>query len=63
MINRKVFFDQYKKNLDPSRSLDAKEVSAIDEFIDYVDANIAKLQWNNIKKILIIKIILMKYSQ
>lgn len=46
MINRKTFFAEYKTNLDPNRSLDSKEISAIDEFIDYVDANIAKMQMN-----------------
>ena len=46
MINRKIFFEQYKNMLDPNRKLDAKEVSAIDEFLDYVDANIGKLQMN-----------------
>lgn len=38
MINKKIFFDEYRKNLDPNKILDAKEVSAIDEFLDFVQA-------------------------
>lgn len=37
MINRKIFFDEYRKSLDPNRKLDQKEVNAIGEFINFVD--------------------------
>lgn len=46
MINRKTFFEEYRKNLDPNRKLDAKEVSAIDMFLDFVDGSIGLLQMN-----------------
>lgn len=46
MINKKIFFDEYKRNLDPNRSLDAKEISAIDTFIDFVDSSVCKLELN-----------------
>lgn len=38
MINKKIFFDEYRRNLDPNKSLDAKEVSAIDQFLDFFQA-------------------------
>lgn len=37
MINRKKFFDGYKKTLDPDRKLTQEEVNAIDKFIDCTD--------------------------
>ena len=46
MINKKIFFDEYKRNLDPNRSLDSKEISAIDTFIDFVDSSVCKLELN-----------------
>ena len=48
MIDKKIFFTEYKVTLDPNKSLDAKEISAIDDFIDFVDAEYGKLslqQW------------------
>lgn len=46
MINKKIFFDEYKRSLDPNKSLDTKEISAIDTFIDFVDSSICKLELN-----------------
>lgn len=46
MINKKIFFDEYKRNLDPNRSLDSKEIAAIDTFIDLVDTSVCKLELN-----------------
>ena len=37
MINRKIFFDLYKKQLDKDKKLDQKEVNAIDLFLNFVD--------------------------
>ena len=37
MINRKIFFDLYKKNLDPDRKLSQQEVNALDAFLQNVD--------------------------
>lgn len=48
MINRKKFFDGYRLNLDPNRKLDSNEVSAIDNFLNFVDADFKRLsipQW------------------
>jgi len=48
MINKKIFFDNYKRDLDPNKSLDSKEVSAIDSFLDFVNADFNKFsipQW------------------
>ena len=33
MVNRKVFFDLYRSNLDPNNKIDQKELSAIDLFL------------------------------
>lgn len=48
MINRKLFFDGYRQNLDPNKKLDKTEVDAIDSFLDFVDSAYNKLtipQW------------------
>jgi len=39
MINRKKFFEGYKKNLDPNRKLDQSEVNALNIFLDFADAS------------------------
>jgi hypothetical protein len=48
MINRKIFFDGYRARLDPNRKLDQNEVSALDNFLDFVDSSFKDLsipQW------------------
>lgn len=48
MINKKTFFDLYRKNLDPDRKLSQSEVNAIDLFIDRsksVFSNFTIPQW------------------
>lgn len=48
MINRKLFFEGYKKSLDPDKKLTQVEVDALDSFIDNVDVNFnefTKQQW------------------
>ncbi|WP_051289355.1 glycoside hydrolase family 19 protein [Chryseobacterium daeguense] len=36
-MNRKIFFDEYRKNLDPDKSLSQKEVEAIDLFLNFYE--------------------------
>ncbi|ALR29777.1 hypothetical protein ATE47_04230 [Chryseobacterium sp. IHB B 17019] len=36
-MNRKIFFDEYRKNLDPDHKLDQKEVEAIDLFLNFYE--------------------------
>ena len=45
-IDRKIFFNEYKNKLDPNKSLDSKEISAIDDFIDFVDMSSKELTLN-----------------
>lgn len=48
MINRKLFFDGYRKTLDPNKKLDQSEVNALTVFLDMYDAEYKKLskkQW------------------
>ena len=48
MINKKVFLELYKKNLDKDGKLSQKEVSAIDLFLDFVNGSFNLLsisQW------------------
>lgn len=37
MINKKTFFDLYRVNLDPDKKLSQSEVTAINQFIDFVN--------------------------
>lgn len=49
MINRKIFFDGYRANLDPDKKLSNSEVKALDLFLDFVDADFKNLtvpQWS-----------------
>lgn len=46
MINRKIFFDRYRAELDKDNKLTAKEVSDLDMFLDFVDGSIGLLQMN-----------------
>lgn len=46
MINRKTFFDEYRKTIDPNRKLDQKEVNAIGNFLNFVDIDLAKMEMN-----------------
>lgn len=48
MINRKKFFEGYRSNLDPDKKLTQEEVNALTVFLDFVEADFAKLtipQW------------------
>jgi len=48
MINRKIFFNEYKNTLDPNRKLDQTEVDALDIFLDFYDKDVAyftTVQW------------------
>lgn len=46
MINRKIFFDRYRAELDKDNKLTPKEVSDLDMFLDFVDGSIGLLQMN-----------------
>lgn len=39
-INRKVFFEEYRTNLDPDKKLTSEEVKAIDKFLDMYEKEI-----------------------
>lgn len=43
-MNRKIFFEEYKKNLDPNQKLDQKEVDAINLFLNFYERD--KLTFN-----------------
>lgn len=36
-VNRKLFFDLYRTNLDPDKKLDQKEVNALDVFLNFYE--------------------------
>ena len=46
MINRKIFFQRYKQELDKDNRLTPKEVYDLDTFLDFVDSSIGLLQMN-----------------
>lgn len=46
MIDRKIFFDRYRAELDKDNRLTSKEVSDLDMFLDFVDGSIGLLQMN-----------------
>lgn len=46
MINRKTFYNEYRSNLDKDKKLTAREVGAIDIFLDFVDCSIGALNLN-----------------
>ena len=46
MVNRKIFFQEYKNNIDPDRKLTQQEVDALDEFLSFVDPVLGQMQMN-----------------